>query len=824
MFKKRRFFFVILFFCFSNYIFSENVVNGFLEIKDSSLVNLKGNWEFYWEKFYFLEDIQKIEKKDYCFVPHNWIPCNAQRSGQGFATYYVKIKIPEHWINRNIGLYIPTIGTSYKIFINGQLVEEVGKVAPSKNEQIPLYGSRFFLWKADRLEQHILIHVSNFYHKSGGLWYNLSFGLEREILNLFYKNLFFDLSLFGAILIMALFHLGLFFQKSILNYKDEHRTSYVTKQSLSILYFSIFCFLLSVRVLFVNNYLIYRIIPESYINWFLFVRIEYWTHILGLLFATLFFLSSFEYSWNPKILWLTVVGTIYFFLETIFGSTILFTSHLIYYEIFLIFIITYLTYLVFFNTIKKVSGALESFIGGLILYFSVINDILHARSIIQTAYISSFGLFLFILLHSFMISRIFEISFINFKLFINNLKQENMFLKKFFPLSLIRLLGISEDLEKIPSKTIKKRITIVQIYLTKNISTSFNDKIQQIIALSAKYEGVLEKYDSEKLTFLFSEDHFDLLNYLEDLSNLMMILFPKENEYCCVIDNDWVFFDPMNLKNQFTFNIFISNNELLNKIFLFSKSLNIKFILTESIIEKYSLLKKLHELRFIKSLFYNNQYINIWEYYGNEPQEIKVLKNNHKELYNQAIKEYNQKHFYHSCEIFYRLYNTTEDLVYLYYLNQIFLDLSNLRPLKDSLIGKTYFKYVVGHPLIDFHHQQLIQIILEIHLIDSEKIMDLFHLLEIYAKVHFSTEECLMKFMNYQQLEEHINEHKAFFTSIEYFKNQFQDKENPPELLIKFSDYLSKWLAEHISFSDIQGYGKLLSEEHKKVFSNWIDS
>jgi len=82
----------------------------------------------------------------------------------------------------------------------------------------------------------------------------------------------------------------------------------------------------------------------------------------------------------------------------------------------------------------------------------------------------------------------------------------------------------------------------------------------------------------------------------------------------------------------------------------------------------------------------------------------------------------------------------------------------------------------------------------------------------------------LMKFMNYQQLEEHINEHKAFFTSIEYFKNQFQDKENLPELLIKFSDYLSKWLAEHISFSDIQGYGKLLSEEHKKVFSNWIDS
>jgi len=823
MFKKRRIFF-ILFFYLSNYIFSESVINGFIEIKDSSLVNLKGNWEFYWEKFYFLEDIQKIEKKDYCYVPHNWIPCNTQHSGQGFATYFVKIKIPESWLNRNVGLYIPTIGTSYKIFINGNPVDEVGKVAPYKDEQIPLYGSRLFLWKANQLEQYILIHVSNYYHKSGGLWYDLSFGLEKEILNLFYKNLFFDLSLFGAILIMALFHLGLFFQKTILNYKDEKKTSYVTKQNLSILYFSIFCFMLAVRVLFVNNYLIYRIVSENYINWFLFVRIEYWTHILGLLFATLFFLSSFYHSWNAKIQWLTVIGCIYFFLETILGTTILFTSHLIYFEIFLIFIITYLTFLVFYNTILKVSGALESFIGGLILYFCVINDILYARSIIHTAYISSFGLFLFILLNSFMISRIFEISFINFKLFINNLKQENMFLKKFFPLNLIRLSGISEDLEKIPSKTIKKRITIVQIYLTKNILNSVNDKIQQIIALSAKYEGVLEKYDSEKLTFLFSEEQMDFLNYLAELSNLMTVLFSKENGYFCIIHNDWVLFEPINLKNQFTFNIFLSNNELLNKIFLFSKSLNIKFILTESVIEKYSLLKNVDELRFIKSLFYNNQYTNIWEYYGSEPEEIKVLKNNHKELYNQAIKEYNQKHFYHSFEIFYRLYSTTEDLVCLYYLNQIFLDLNNINPLKDSFIDKTYFKYVVGHPLIDFHHQQLIQIILEIHLIDNTKIMDLLNLLEIYARVHFITEEYLMKFMNYQQLDEHIKEHKAFFTSIEYFKNQFQNKENFPTLIIKLSDYLSKWLAEHISFSDIQGYGKLLNEEHKEVFSNWLDN
>ncbi|GIX40271.1 MAG: hypothetical protein KatS3mg129_0004 [Leptospiraceae bacterium] len=222
-----RIVFIFIVICFFNQkILPETIQKGFLNIKNQSMIDLKGEWEFYWQKFYTLQEIHQIQFKTYCYVPHNWIPCNQEHSGTGFATYYLKIQIPDRWLNQEIGLYIPTIGTSYKIYINGELKEEVGKVSNIKSKQIPLYGNRIILWKAEKTEQEILIHVSNFYHKSGGLWYNISFGLKKEIEHLFFKNLFFDLALFGSVFIMALFHFGIFIQKFLLRNTNQYRRKY----------------------------------------------------------------------------------------------------------------------------------------------------------------------------------------------------------------------------------------------------------------------------------------------------------------------------------------------------------------------------------------------------------------------------------------------------------------------------------------------------------------------------------------------------------------------------------------------------------------------
>lgn len=841
---KNKIFFLIVFFSSYAYNYGNNIKNGYLDLNslpNSKIIELKGDWEFYWKQFYSLEEIRQKTNKEYCYVPHNWIPCNSEYSGQGYATYYLKIKIPEGWLNKEMGLYIPTIGTSYKIYINGILKEEVGKISSSKSEQIPLYGNRIIFWEAKQIEQEILIYVSNYYHKSGGLWYNLSFGLRKDIEYLFYKNLFFDLSLFGAIMIMAFFHLGLFLQKFLVSSDQE---SPIENQSnyIGIFYFSLFCFLISIRVLFVNNYIIYRLIPESYLNWFLFVRIEYWTHILGLLVITMFFISNYEHYLNSYIKWITIIGTSYFFLETIFGNTIVFTTHLIYYQIFMLLIATYLTYLVFINARKKVPGALESFLGGLILYFTVINDILHARSTIQTAFLTTFGLFCFILFHSFMISRIFEVSYFSIKSFLKNLRKENLLLKRFFPENLIKLIEV--EIEKFPLKKVEKEIVIVEIVvvnpdINKEIDNYIflNENLNEILNLSHQYNGILERYDNQCLTFLFPTKEFDLKDYLNILFLNLEHLKRKNFEFFCIIHIDDVIFEPLEIKDHLTYKIIIKNQKLIDKILVFIKSLQINFAITEPVIEMFRLFHQYEEIRYIENIKFDSKNISIYELYTNRLEIDRKLIMLFQKEYMDAINAYKKKNYLNALEIFRNIYlKSNENLLYLYYLNKIFLDI------KDSyILGETsfklqenYFKYEIGNPLIDLHHQFLFRIILLINNYTHQKnefkpdIMEIKKIIDfilIVAKIHFLTEEYLMKSMKYLQLEEHQKEHHSFLITLEYFKEQLNQKDwqQIQNTIEKLSNYLSKWLVEHISYADLNGYARFLKEKDKKLFSNWLD-
>jgi hemerythrin-like metal-binding protein len=95
----------------------------------------------------------------------------------------------------------------------------------------------------------------------------------------------------------------------------------------------------------------------------------------------------------------------------------------------------------------------------------------------------------------------------------------------------------------------------------------------------------------------------------------------------------------------------------------------------------------------------------------------------------------------------------------------------------------------------------------------------------IVAKIHFLTEEYLMKSMKYLQLEEHQKEHHSFLITLEYFKEQLNQKDwqQIQNTIEKLSNYLSKWLVEHISYADLNGYGRFLQEKDKKLFSNWLD-
>ena len=82
--------------------------------------NLSGKWEFYWNRLLSPEDFLTPQKPAWIH-PSSW-----HRQGEyavlGFATYRIKLKVPENqW---GLSLYFPIINSSSKIWINGELASE----------------------------------------------------------------------------------------------------------------------------------------------------------------------------------------------------------------------------------------------------------------------------------------------------------------------------------------------------------------------------------------------------------------------------------------------------------------------------------------------------------------------------------------------------------------------------------------------------------------------------------------------------------------------------------------------------------------------------
>ena len=104
------------------------------DFKSDGIVNLNGEWEFYWQKLLtpanfsegkYFQSINKIKK--YSIDNNNF-------TDKGYFTYRLKVDLDEISNNR-LAVKLPrTAGTSIKVWINDQLKVEEGKVARNKME------------------------------------------------------------------------------------------------------------------------------------------------------------------------------------------------------------------------------------------------------------------------------------------------------------------------------------------------------------------------------------------------------------------------------------------------------------------------------------------------------------------------------------------------------------------------------------------------------------------------------------------------------------------------------------------------------------------
>ncbi len=371
----------------------EPVSEGIVDIKNDDLskttLDLKGTWEFYDHHLYTPSDFRNktITKPEYLPVPGLWNKVKKDKSagGKGYGTYHLQIINTKK--DKLYGINLNKIQSSYKIWVNNQLLKEEGIVGTNKETSKPAWSSFNIFFKALGDTTDIVLQISNFYHKKGGIEHSPTFGTAKSINENGWNRISWNIFLLGIFLIMAAYHFAAFLFR---------------KNDKSNLYFSLTLIFSALFSMTVGEILIMDIFPS--LNWEILIKTNYISNYLRLLFFSLFIYYAFPKELNKqffKILTITVSVIIIFILVT---PAVIYTQTLIVFLIITGVILIYIIYGQIRAISKKRPGAIYSFIGVLFLLGTAVNDILKELQLIDTVSLTIFGIFIFIILHSYLIT------------------------------------------------------------------------------------------------------------------------------------------------------------------------------------------------------------------------------------------------------------------------------------------------------------------------------------------------------------------------------------------------------------------------------------
>jgi two-component system sensor histidine kinase ChiS len=150
---------------------AQNVVKGHADLSSydfsvSGKYELWGEWEFYWNKLLTPQDFS-INQSPEWFWPYGWNR-QSEYPALGYATYRLRLTLPTN--QRGLILFFPVINSSAKIWLNGQLVLESGRLSINRNDYRPELSSSLISIPDGSPTVELIIQVANWTYFSGGLF------------------------------------------------------------------------------------------------------------------------------------------------------------------------------------------------------------------------------------------------------------------------------------------------------------------------------------------------------------------------------------------------------------------------------------------------------------------------------------------------------------------------------------------------------------------------------------------------------------------------------------------------------------------------------
>jgi len=363
--------------------------NGILDLRqkilnDQSILNLDGEWIFYWEKLLTPDNFEQYQSTGVPVnVPSYWESYDVDGKslpGLGYGTYSLLVILPEDY-HSAICIDIPLFDVAYKFYLNDRLIGENGEVGTSREEEKPWYEPGTFCYIPDSDTLQFLIQVSNFHHRRGGFWQSLVMGSSDKVQHRKERRRIFNYSTIGVLFFFMIFFLIFwsFSRKQILMLLFALTTMGILIRSVNTgLYFS-------------NAFI------ETPWSWQ--IRMEYLGSYLAHLFGMIFLHKLFPRSYMNRIIWANTLLMILASISLFILPVHIFTYEMLVYQPLLVLFLAHYLIISLIGTLKrKVLDAV--FFGSLSFFiFALVNDILLANSAgsVSSSYLSqlSFQLFIF---------------------------------------------------------------------------------------------------------------------------------------------------------------------------------------------------------------------------------------------------------------------------------------------------------------------------------------------------------------------------------------------------------------------------------------------
>ena len=385
-----------------------DIENGFLDLsswnfEEDGLVDLNGEWEFYWDKLLDPKDFESSNslKAEYITVPGGWNRQSSEGksySELGYATYRLKIKIPDK--NTEYNFIFMSIFASAKLWVNGSFCFENGRVASNKEQSKSEFTTEYYSPikynnYSDTLE--IIIQVADYSYggPAGGIRRKVVFGPDNQINTERINSGSVNSLLIGILLMIALYHTFLFLYR---------------KNEISYLIFALLSMVVVIWTIYRSGMFVNSFSYEGYLRF---------GHIGPAIFPpllVLFYYFVYRNEVHKKVVYAFLIIAM-IFMVIIFTSSATTMSRI--FTIFSINILIPLTYLLGYSLLKAIvrkrQGAVLTFLTVLIVFASFLHDALLSNGMITGFgnYVAAYGYVALIIMQSLVLAQMFSRTFKN---------------------------------------------------------------------------------------------------------------------------------------------------------------------------------------------------------------------------------------------------------------------------------------------------------------------------------------------------------------------------------------------------------------------------